>query len=369
MDVRGRVTDGRREGVMDVELGLIEGYYGRPWSWRERTETVTFLAGHGYRFFIYAPKADPYLRRRWREDHPTETAESLRNLARRCAQLGVRFGVGLSPFEIYRDFDDSARAALARKLAHLDQVGVQTLAILFDDMRGDLPDLARTQARILGWIAERTKAARLLVCPTYYTDDPVLDRFFGPRPDRYLEDLGSALDPAIDVFWTGGEVCSREFQPGSLERVAEKLRRKPVLWDNYPVNDGPTMSRYLHLRAFTGRSAQIGPCIAAHAVNPALQPVLTRIPALSLADSYRRGAAYDYSEAFAAAANAVLGADLAKLVRRHLGLFQDTGLDRLGDALPKLRARFAGIDHAGAREIVAWLDGAFAITSDEMEAS
>ena len=31
--------------------------------------------------------------------------------------LGVRFGVGLSPFEIYRAFDDEAKAALARKLA------------------------------------------------------------------------------------------------------------------------------------------------------------------------------------------------------------------------------------------------------------
>jgi len=48
---------------MTVELGIIEGYYGAPWSWAERAAQVDFLAPHGYGFFTYAPKADPFLRR------------------------------------------------------------------------------------------------------------------------------------------------------------------------------------------------------------------------------------------------------------------------------------------------------------------
>ena len=51
---------------MDVELGIIEGFYGKPWTWAEREETIAFLAPHGYGFYLYAPKADPYLRRHWR---------------------------------------------------------------------------------------------------------------------------------------------------------------------------------------------------------------------------------------------------------------------------------------------------------------
>ena len=39
--------------------------------------------------------------------------------------------------------------------------------------------------------------------------------------------------------------------------IGEAMRRKPFLWDNYPVNDGPRMSQFLHLRAFTGRGAAI----------------------------------------------------------------------------------------------------------------
>src|SRR5471032_524175 len=269
---------------MNPPLGVIEGYYGRPWSWEMREQQARFLAGHGYCSYIYAPKADAFLRRRWREEHPAEEADALAQMAAACATIGVGFGAGLSPYEAYRDFGEETKAALARKLAFLDQAGVTELALLFDDMKGDQADLADVQVRMAHFAAEHSKARRLIVCPTVYTDDPLLERIFGPTPAGYLEDLGRLLDPAIEVFWTGEEVCSREYSPGHLARVTETLRRKPTLWDNYPVNDGPTMSPYLYLRPFTGRPASIGPHLAAHAVNPCLQPVLFRIPALTLVE-------------------------------------------------------------------------------------
>ncbi len=106
-------------------------------------------------------------------------------------------------------------------------------------MKGNQADLAEAQVRKAHFAAEHSKAKRLIVCPTVYCDDPVLKRVYGPTPERYLEDLGRLLDPSIEVFWTGEEVCSREYSPGHLARVGEQLRRKPTLWDNYPVNDGP----------------------------------------------------------------------------------------------------------------------------------
>lgn len=349
---------------MSVELGIIEGFYGRPWTWNERQETAAYLAPYGYRFYHYAPKADLYLRRRWQEPHPVEEAKGLAGLSRKCRSLDMRFGVGLSPYEIYLDFNDGVREALTRKLAFLDEIGIDDLAILFDDMRGDVPELAEKQAEIAHWLRERTAATRLLVCPSYYTDDPVLDRIFGNRPGNYLEDLGRLLDPAIEILWTGEEVCSREFSPGHLARVSAQLRRKPFIWDNYPVNDGPRMSQFLHLRGFSGRPASMGAHIAAHGVNPASQPVLSRVPALTLAESYKRGDAYEYGRALAQAAETVLGAELARRVVADLLLLNDTGLDRLGGASEKLRARYAGIDHPGAREIVDWLDGGYRITQE-----
>jgi hypothetical protein len=344
---------------MTPALGLIEGYYGKPWSSRARQETIAFLKQYGYDFYIFAPKADAFLRKRWREAHPPEAATALSELAAHCQKLQVRFGVGLSPFELYRDFNADAQAALADKLAQFDSWGVEHLAILFDDMRGDLAELASTQVEILHWVAARTRATKLIVCPSYYSDDPMLDRFFGQRPANYLEDLGRLLDSSIEVFWTGEEVCSREYSSGHLQRVTEQLRRKPFLWDNYPVNDGRRMSPYLHVRAFTGRPASIATTLSAHSVNPALQPALSRIPAVSLAESYRLGDRYEYGHAFLHAAKSVAGAELASLLHDDILYFQDVGLERLGNAAQRLRRRYGDIDHDVPREIIAWLDGAY----------
>jgi hypothetical protein len=138
-----------------------------------------------------------------------------------------------------------------------------------------------------------------------------------------------------------------------------------LLWDNYPVNDGPRMSPYLHLRAFTGRPAAIGATISGHAINPALQPTLSLIPALSLIESYREGTDYAYGGAFETAAETVLGKELAGLVREDLTFLQDLGLGRLGSSASGLRARYQGIDHPAAREILAWLDGAWKVEKFE----
>lgn len=349
---------------MNVELGVIEGFYGRPWSWDAREDNVAFLARHGYAFYLYAPKADAYLRRRWREPFPDELAARLARLGVACRERGVRFGVGLSPYEIWEDFDRSARDALAAKLQALNDVGAEELAILFDDMRGDVPNLAARQVEIVHWAAARTSADRITICPTYYSDDPVLDRVFGERPEHYVETLGRLLDPSLHVFWTGEEVCSREVSPGHLSRVSEQLERTPVLWDNYPVNDGQRMSQFLHLRGFTGRPAAIAGHLTAHGVNLALQPTLCRIPAITLAESYRMGEAYQYGDATRRAAIEVAGNELGARLFEDVLTVQDVGLDRLGERLQRLRERYAGFDHAAAREVLAWLDGEYRITDE-----
>jgi hypothetical protein len=349
-----------------VELGLIEGFYGRQWTWDEREAQARFLKEAGYGFYLYAPKGDEYLRRDWRVDYPAAEVERLTRLSRLCADIGLRFGVGFSPFEVYRSFDDEAKAALARKLAFFDAAGMTELAILFDDMRCDTPDIVATQAAIVTWMAERTAARRVIVCPSIYSDDPSLPRYFGEPPPNYLRDLAARLDPAIGLFWTGEEVCAREFSPGHLDRVANEIGRKPVLWDNYPVNDGMRMSPYLYLRAFTGRPGANAQHVTAHAVNPCLQPTLFRIPALTLAESYRLGDAYQYVAAWDRAAEQVLGPDLAALLRRHLVAFHDGGLTHIEADIPRLRERYAAFDHPAAREVVAWLDGEYRVTREMM---
>jgi hyaluronoglucosaminidase len=352
---------------MTPPLGIIEGYFGRAWSWEARAAVVDQLAPAGYSFFHYAPKIDAKLRRDWQELHSPEEMKALATFANHCRTRGMRFGVGLTPYGAHLDFNGETKAALASKLAALDELGLDDLAILFDDMRGDLPDLAARQAEIIAFALDHSKAARFFTCSSYYSDDPVLDRVFGARPEHYLETFGRLIDPAIQVYWTGEEVCSAEYSVGHLRNVAERLGRKVCLWDNYPVNDGPRMSNHLHLRGFTGRPAEIGEWVSGHAINPASQPTLSCIPALTLVQSYALGSDYCYGAALQTSAEAVVGTELAAMLLADLATFQNVGLDRLEERLARLKLRYAAIDHCAAREVIAWLDGCYAITGEMLQ--
>ena len=105
--------------------------------------------------------------------------------------------------------------------------------------------------------------------------------------------------------------------------------------------------------------------IAAHGINLASQPLLSRIPALTLAESYARGDAYEYGAAFdrAAARRAWRGAGRSGSAAT-CSRSQDRGLDRLAERRAVLRERYAAFDHPAAREIVAWLDGYWNVTDE-----
>lgn len=350
-----------------IRLGIIEGYFGRPWNWDERRRVVEALVPHGYKFYHYAPKADPYLRRRWMEPHPVEDASQIKSFAGFCRDLGVSFGIGLSPFEAFNDFNQTVRSAFISRVEDLVSLGILELGIFFDDMHVTLPDLAARQIEITHLARETAPQLRLNITPSFYSDDPVLERVFGACPPDYLADLGQGLHPSIDIYWTGEEVCAREISPGHLARIGGLLRRKPLLWDNYPVNDGPRMSQYLHLRGFTGRPARNSDFLAGHAINPASQAILSCIPAITLAKSYQLGDDYCYGAEGFAASQDMLGDELAIMLRNDLLSFQDLGLSKLESRLDALIARYGAIDHAGAREIVSWLSGKYAITGEEVQ--
>jgi hypothetical protein len=175
-----------------------------------------------------------------------------------------------------------------------------------------LSDLAERQSAIVDLAAGRGSPHAFCAAQAIIPTIRCSTARSGRRPACYLEDLGRLVDPAVEIMWTGEEVCSRELPPAHLDRVARQIGRKPFLWDNYPVNDGPRMSQHLHLRGFTGRPASIGRHISAHGINPALQPRLTLLPALTLAMSYRDGEAYSYGAAQDAAAAELYGDALAQ---------------------------------------------------------
>lgn len=346
------------------ELGVIEGFYGAPWSWDARKEFIRFLAQSGYSFYFYAPKADAFFRKKWREQMPPDLVQNLKELARVCHSHRVAFGVGFSPYEIYVSFDDEARERLLARINLFDEIGVERLAILFDDMK-NAPGLAKTQADILHWVKARSRCAQLLMCPTYYSLDPVLDRIFGERPPDYLSELGKHLDPSIGVFWTGEQVCSKGYTLEHIRWVNSQVGRKVSLWDNYPVNDGPRMCKFLHLSPFENRPHSLAGELSAHFVNPMNQPWLSRVPMLTLRDSYELKEAYVPEKSFKQAVSAIANPALADQLWNDLENFEQLGLDALApEKKAELIATYEKLNHPLTAEITDWLKDKYTVTRD-----
>ncbi len=357
----------REAAPAPLGLGVIEGFFGPQWRWTERAAGARFLAERGFAFYFFAPKRCDALRRRWSEPWPAAEWRRLVALRGRYREAGVAFGVGLSPFALYRRFDAQAERSLAERIETLNRLELDLLGVLFDDMPAGEPDLASRQCRIVERVRAASNAAAIALCPTYYSDDPVLDAFSGPRPPRYLETLGAELAPDVHVFWTGPEVCSSVIDRRHLEEVRERLGRPVLLWDNYPVNDGPRMSCRLHLRAFTGRAELPGAPVTGHGANPMNAARLSQIPLATLAMLYADPSVYEPEQALRAALGMLCDDETARCLFEDLGRLQDIGLDGLDpEERRALRRRYGALDGAFAAEVAAWLDGAYAPTPEDI---
>ena len=340
---------------MTPYAGLIEGFFGREWSWEDRQLYARFLSEQNFDFYIYAPKGDRYLRQAWNQDWPAETWSKLSELRQVYREQGVRFGLGLSPFDVQQNYDETARSALTKKAQRLNELEPDILCVLFDDMKGDVADLAEIQTDMAHLIAGVSTAPQTIVCPSYYSDDPVLEKVFGKAPDRYLEDLGAKLDPSLEIFWTGPLVCSVDYPREHLENVAERLGRKPFLWDNYPVNDGAKKCNHLHLKAF--RPHDGSDLVSGHAINPMNQAWLSKLSLLTFAQSYQAG--YSPEEALAQALRQEgCPLDLSSRLSGDVENFHDRGLLELSGA--ELAQEYAQLSaHPYRTEIVEWLTGQY----------
>lgn len=332
--------------------GVVEGFYGRHWSWQLRLDYAGILRRLGLNSFLYAPKADPFLRKQWQSDWPAAEWRQLRALARHYAAAGVDFGVGLSPFQLYAGYSAAERRRLQRKIERLNELEAPLLAVLFDDMPGEQPDLAGRQAEIVADIGRWTTATRLLVCPTYYSFDPVLERHFGLRPTSYWAELGRLLAADVDVFWTGNEVCSGSILAQDVERAREALGRPLVLWDNYPVNDGAVRSRHLYLDPLAQRHVCAPGALRGHFCNPMLQGLCSVPALLGLAQLY----AGEKTVAASLPAD-ILGAATWQQLQRDSRLFRDQGLDMPELRRKELESVYSALPGPAAVEVVRWLRG------------
>lgn len=353
--------------VVSFTYGIIEGLYDKDeqWSWDARHEYVDFCARKGFDFFIYAPKNDVFLREQWREPWPEGELDHLKKLSDAFKKKGVRFGIGFTPFKV-KDLNQETRNAIKAKIKLINDINPNMLSILFDDFDNDATNLASTQSKIAEFIAAESTASAFQVAGTYYSRDLLLDRAYGVKPENYWVEQGATLDKRFDIFWTGDHVVSLGFDQLSLSDIAEAFQRKPFIWDNYPVNDPDWLKKRLRIYSFTGRPWQLSQWSIGHAVNPMIQPMLSKIPLCTLADIYNKKDAFIANESFKLALQECCGKQLATEIQHNLIYFVEEGLSNLSVySLKRLKISFqrlaAPYQKPYIDEILGWIDEGLAL--------
>ena len=268
--------------------GVVEGFYGTPWSHQARLSQIAFYARHKMNVYIYGPKDDPWHRDKWREPYPEAEAKRISELATYARSQGVNFYWAIHP-GVDIKWTEQDRDYLVAKLEKMYDLGVRSFAVFFDDIWGE-GTRADKQAELLNYvdnnfIQKKHDVAPLIMCPTEY------NRAWANDEKGYLRTLGTQMNQGIEIMWTGNSVVhciDRESQ----EWINQRINRKSYIWWNFPVSD--FVRDHILLGPAYGNDLDIAETMSGFVSNPMEHAEASKISLYGIADYTWNMPAYDY---------------------------------------------------------------------------
>ncbi len=298
-----------REAPLLENSGVVEGFYGRPWSHAERRAMMTFLARLGLGLYIYGPKNDPLHRDEWRTPYDDQAVARFVELLHLGAMVGVTFSFGISPGKDMDMDDPVEKATLLAKLQPFVEGGFRHFTLLLDDIEGDVGvpidgELAAQHVALANWLRGELSAmagedVALWVVPTVYSSQRQND---WPGGSEYL-DVCAGLDPQIEVMWTGTDTFSPTLEAADLVDVTSRLGRQPVIWDNeHGTDGGDGFMGKVYLAPYQNRSADLVDAVVGIVTNPMILGAANRLMLGTYALYLRNAADYEPDDALGPAA-------------------------------------------------------------------
>ncbi len=291
------------EGGPDSNIrGIIEGFYGEPWSHEDRLDVVDFMDEFHMNAFFYAPKDDAYHRELWRTPYPKKEFLQLQEIIKHCQNKNIDFYFCISPGKDFNYLNEEDYQQLYLKIHQVINIGVSHISILFDDIDYKLtedailkykrPGIAHAHVAnvLLEKIKKEHETVELIMCPTEY---------YLNKQTQYIDDLKQHVHKDVWMFWTGYNTVAEVIPDLDGKRMLEYFGHKLLLWDNYPVNDMAT--HRLFLGPLKHRSKKIFLTHEGMISNPMIQWHASKIPLITMAlfmwdtHAYNPQLAYEYA--------------------------------------------------------------------------
>lgn len=323
------------------DRGIIEGYYGVPYSAEVTKDLFRFMAKYKLNTYMYGAKSDPYHSKLWADAYPTTITPQQKEIGYLTQQMladitavghatKVNFIWAIHPGTAFTNPDDAdVLNRIMHKFEFMHSLGVRQFGVFVDDVGVPSDDaLLRLGADRLTQLQELidrrwnqpSAEAADTVKPLHYV--PQLYAFSWVSREqgrRFFQSLASVPEK-VRIYITGRNVWSVP-NNRDLEIVKEWLGHDTSWWWNYPCNDNDVtkifpMDTYANFadERHIDNLARLEPQLQGTPtliINPMQQGELSKIALFSVADYAWNNAAFNNDRSWQASLKAVVGEQYA----------------------------------------------------------
>ena len=286
--------------------GVVEGFYGAPWSHQARLRHLKFYGENKMNTYIYGPKDDPYHSSpNWRLPYPEQEAKQIKELVQVAQENAVDFVWAIHPGKDIK-WNQEDRDNLLGKFQKMYDLGVRSFAVFFDDISGEGTNPDR-QAELLNYIDEQFVKVKkdvnpLIMCPTEY------NKSWSNVKGGYLTTLGTKLNGSIHIMWTGDRVIADMYEGdterGGMKWINNLIQRPAYVWWNFPVSD--YVRDHLLMGPVYGNEKHIADMMSGFVTNPMEHAESSLLAIYSVASYAWNPDEYDSMKAWRDAMKAIL---------------------------------------------------------------
>ena len=320
--------------------GVIEGYYGVPYSMEVTADLFRFMARYKLNAYMYGAKSDPYHSRYWDKAYPEKitneqrrlglmTQDMLCQLTDVAHQTKVNFIWAIHPGQSFTNADShDVLDRIMSKFEKMYELGVRQFGVFVDDVGvpDDEPTLklgAERLAQLQGKIDAKWNRAGAnpadTVKPLQYV--PQLYAFSWVSKEK-AQKFWESLRPVpakVNIYTTGKNVWSVP-NSSDLDVLHNYLGREVSWWWNYPCNDNDmtkifpadTYSNFADEKHIANDAKlEKGLRLKTIIINPMQQGELSKIALFSVADYTWNMATFDNMQSWEASLPAILGRERA----------------------------------------------------------
>ena len=322
--------------------GVVEGFYGKPWTHAQKLKGIEFFADYNMNTYFLAPKDDPLQRFNWRSPFTSEYLVTTQELIERGKVHGIDFVLCVSPGLSVEYSSEADVDSVVHRFKQLTDLGSTHFGMLWDDIAWEMQhdsdnarfaSIAAAHAHFTNRVWEKlvtyNEKAQLTVCPMSYS---------GRGTEPYVVDLGRELNSRINLMWTGRSICSEYLDIADAVVFERNALRPALYWDNFPVNDGGLQGN-LYVGPVRGREKGLHRYSSGLLSNPMLQFEASLIPISTIGEYLWNTEKYNPEEAWERALIKLIPEDEDRTaIRRFFRTSMGTSVG--GDPAPDLRQVF-----------------------------